>query len=72
MKGKPEHVIACASEYDRDQWLRCYKLIIQMKTAGLDLMKIDIVTFERFQNKQGRIIGKRRGLFEDEGEQNLI
>ena len=47
MKGKPEHVIACASEADCAQWLRCYQLIILMKKIGLDSDKINIFTFEK-------------------------
>lgn len=47
MKNKPEHVIACASEQDRDEWVRCYSLIIQMKNMGLDFTGINIFTFEK-------------------------
>ena len=65
MRGKPEHVIACASVADRDHWIRCYNLIIQMKIIGLNSMMLNIFTFEKFLNHQRKVTSIRLGLIED-------
>ena len=47
-----EKIIACASEADRDQWLRCLILVLKMKRVGIDMGRVSLFTFEKFYTDQ--------------------
>ena len=54
--------MACASAEDRDEWVRCIRIIINMKNLGIDSSKVNIFTFEQFQKYQLDLLSKQCGI----------
>ena len=48
LENSVQYVFACVSENDRENWVRCLNLIIQMKEMNIDHSKVNIFTFEKF------------------------
>ena len=46
VKNNPLKIVACQTEADQRQWIRCFQLIIQMKNLTIDSGKVNIFTFE--------------------------
>lgn len=42
------HVFACASPFDKQQWLRVFYLLLQMKSLKIS-PKVNLFTFEHFR-----------------------
>ena len=49
VKNNPKKLVSCASKADRNHWIRCFELIIQMKNLGIDSGKVNIFSFEQFR-----------------------
>ena len=49
VKNNPQKVVACASIEERDQWLRCFRMIIEMRNLGIDSGRVNIFTFEQYR-----------------------
>lgn len=62
VKNNPKKILAFASDEDRQQWVRCLQLIIQMKNLGIDSGKVNIFTFEQFRQYQLKVAYEQRLL----------
>ena len=48
LENSVQLILACDSENDRKNWIRCLNLIIQMKEMNIDHGKVNIFSFEKF------------------------
>lgn len=51
-KSGCEHVFACASYEDKEEWLRILQLILQMRNLEIDLGLVNPYSFEHFKKEQ--------------------
>ncbi len=58
-------VVACSSIEERDHWLRCFRMIIEMRNLGIDAGKVNIFTFEQFRKYHLKVAARSFGLADD-------
>lgn len=56
--GHNDQVIGCASSADRMQWLRIFNLITKVQEYGIDGVKFNLFSYEKYYKRQRRQLEK--------------
>ena len=65
VKGNPEKILTCANEAEKDQWVRCLKLVMIMNQTRISFQnatKVSIFAYEKVYNTKWKSLAHQNGL----------